>query len=187
MFISMGVNLAMHIDIMMMGNRDTAWLYVLYSYSENIINIFLFVSVLVARRWSEVFSWLKSAHSRKTNSNNPPDLPAQSAEEALSELAYHYQISGNKTVSHFLNIKAIWRYIHFIYSTTEEEKLAFRYQSNLNAERLLARYMHLKARPTPEERMTLMDEWKGDLTRYFNNKPSGYRVKDKIIEVDFQK
>jgi hypothetical protein len=58
------LNLAMHIDIIEMGNRDPYWLWTLYSYGENTLNILMFLTVLIARRWEEVFRWIKLAHSR---------------------------------------------------------------------------------------------------------------------------
>lgn len=60
--LSMAMNLAMHMDLMVLGNRDTDWLYSMYTYGENLLLCFVFVSVVVARKWSEVFRWLQSAH-----------------------------------------------------------------------------------------------------------------------------
>lgn len=62
--ISILFNVALHVDIIMLGNRDPYWLWTTYSYGENVITIFMFCSVLVARKWSEVFKWLQLAHAR---------------------------------------------------------------------------------------------------------------------------
>jgi hypothetical protein len=64
LMVSTSLNLAMHIDIMVMGNRDPYWLWTVYSYGENMINVFMFLSIMVGRKWSEVFRWLQLAHSR---------------------------------------------------------------------------------------------------------------------------
>ena len=61
--ISTLLNTAMHIDIIEMGNREYYWLWSVFSYGENGINLFMFLSILIARKWSEVFKWLQSAHS----------------------------------------------------------------------------------------------------------------------------
>ncbi|NQZ09436.1 MAG: hypothetical protein HRT35_19970 [Algicola sp.] len=62
--LSIVLNMIMHVDIILLGNRDSTLLYSLYSYGENLITAFMFCSVLVARKWSEVFKWLQLAHSR---------------------------------------------------------------------------------------------------------------------------
>jgi hypothetical protein len=58
------LNLAMYIDIIVMGNREPYWLWTVFSYGENMINVFVFSSIMVGRKWSEVFRWLQLAHSR---------------------------------------------------------------------------------------------------------------------------
>jgi hypothetical protein len=63
-FFSIVLNLSMHIDIIVGGNREANWLWTLYSYGENTLNIIIFSSVLIARKWGEVFKWLQLAHSR---------------------------------------------------------------------------------------------------------------------------
>lgn len=62
MILSIFINVAVHTDITILGNRDPNWLWSLYSYTENFINVFLFLSVVIARRWSDIFNWLKLAH-----------------------------------------------------------------------------------------------------------------------------
>jgi hypothetical protein len=57
------LNLAMYIDIIVMGNKEPYWLWTVFSYGENMINIFMFSSIMVGRKWSEVFRWLQLAHS----------------------------------------------------------------------------------------------------------------------------
>jgi hypothetical protein len=57
------LNLAMYVDIIVMGNREAYWLWPFFSYSENMVNLFMFLSVLTARKWSEVFKWFRLAHS----------------------------------------------------------------------------------------------------------------------------
>lgn len=64
LMISIGLNLAMHVDILVLRNNEPYWLWSVYSYGENLMNIFMFFSVLIARRWSEVFRWLQLAHAR---------------------------------------------------------------------------------------------------------------------------
>jgi hypothetical protein len=63
-FVSIVLNIAMHIDIIVLGNRDTQWLYSTYDYTQNFVTIFMFASVLVARKWSEIFKSLPLALSR---------------------------------------------------------------------------------------------------------------------------
>lgn len=58
------LNLSMHIDIIEMGNKEPYWLWTVFSYGENLVNAFMFLSILIARQWSEVFKWLHLAHSR---------------------------------------------------------------------------------------------------------------------------
>lgn len=62
--ISIALNLAIHIDIIIFGNRDPNWLWTAYSYGENLMSVFMFCSVLIARKWSEVFRWLQLAHAQ---------------------------------------------------------------------------------------------------------------------------
>ena len=62
--ISVALNLAIHIDIIILGNRDPNWLWSVYSYGEYVMSSFMFCSVLVARKWSEVFRWLQLAHAQ---------------------------------------------------------------------------------------------------------------------------
>ncbi len=62
--LSIVLNMILHVDIILLGNRDSTLLYSVYSYGENLINVFVFCSVLIARKWSEVFKWLQLAHSR---------------------------------------------------------------------------------------------------------------------------
>lgn len=64
LMLSIVLNVAMHLDRIVLGNRDTDWLYTLYSLGENTVVVFVFMSVLLARKWSEVFRWLQLAHSR---------------------------------------------------------------------------------------------------------------------------
>lgn len=63
-FVSILLNFAMDINVVKMGNREPFWLWSLYSYAENITNIIMFLSVIIARKWSEVFRWLQLAHTR---------------------------------------------------------------------------------------------------------------------------
>lgn len=63
-FVSVLLNFALHIDIMVLGNRDTTWLFALYSYGENVITLYMFLSVLIARKWSEVFRYFPQVQSR---------------------------------------------------------------------------------------------------------------------------
>ena len=58
------LNFVMYIDIIVMGNREAYWLWTVFSYGENIVNLFILLSILIARQWSEVFKWLQLAHSR---------------------------------------------------------------------------------------------------------------------------
>jgi hypothetical protein len=60
----LALNMAMHIDIIEMGNREYYWLWTVFSYGENVVNLFMFLSILIARKWSEIFKWLQLAHSR---------------------------------------------------------------------------------------------------------------------------
>lgn len=62
--LSIILNVMVHIDVRVLGNRDSDWLYTLYSVGENLIVVFVFFSVLIARKWSEVLKWLQSAHSQ---------------------------------------------------------------------------------------------------------------------------
>jgi len=62
--LSIVLNLAVHVDIIMLENRESNALWTVYSYGENILNVFTFFSVLIARQWSEVFRWLQLAHAR---------------------------------------------------------------------------------------------------------------------------
>jgi hypothetical protein len=61
--LSIALNTILHIDIVVLENREPYWLWSVYSYGENIMTVFMFCSVLVARKWSEVFQWLQSAHA----------------------------------------------------------------------------------------------------------------------------
>lgn len=110
-----------------------------------------------------------------------------SVEQELNALAHHYQISKNQQTEHFINVKAIWRYIHFIYSTTEEEKRAFRQQSNVDAERLLDQYRLVLQEQDYDKRIQLMENWKHTFRLYYKNKPTEHIVKGKIVEVNFQR
>lgn len=62
--ISITLNLAIHMDIIILGNRDSNWLWTAYSYGEYMMSVFMFCSVLIARKWSEVFRWLQLAHAQ---------------------------------------------------------------------------------------------------------------------------
>ena len=62
--ISVLLNMAMHIDLIVLENKEPWGLWTLYSWGENLMTLFMFLSILVARRWSEVFRWLRSAHSQ---------------------------------------------------------------------------------------------------------------------------
>ncbi|MFT4924638.1 MAG: hypothetical protein ACI8WB_000721 [Phenylobacterium sp.] len=57
------LNAVMHVDVVVMGHREANGLWTLYSISENILAAFMFFSLLIARKWSEVFKWLQLAHS----------------------------------------------------------------------------------------------------------------------------
>lgn len=63
MLISIALNMALHFDVMIVGNKEPYELWTLYSIVENGITVFMFFSVLIARKWSEVFKWLQLAHS----------------------------------------------------------------------------------------------------------------------------
>jgi len=62
--VSILLSFAMHIDIMVLENSEPNWLWSVYSYGENLMTVFMFLSVLIARKWSEVFKWLQLAHAR---------------------------------------------------------------------------------------------------------------------------
>jgi hypothetical protein len=62
--ISIVLNIALHIDMVVMENTQPNGLWTLYSWGESLMTIFMFFSVLIARKWSEVFNWLQTAHSR---------------------------------------------------------------------------------------------------------------------------
>lgn len=190
MMISIFLNLAIYIDIIQLSNRTPYWLWTLYSYGQVSITLFMFLSVVVARKWSEVFRWTMLAHSRKTSTSTPhprPHLTKKAPEQELNELAYHYQINKGNRAEYLINIKAIWRYIYFIYSTTEEEKQAFRQQSHINAERLLDQYRLVLQEKDYDKRMQLMEDWKHTFRLYYKNKSTEHTVKGKAVEVNFQR
>lgn len=62
--ISVVLHLIVHMDMVVLKNQDSYLLWSLYSHAELLMNIFILCSVLIARKWSEVFRWLQLAHAR---------------------------------------------------------------------------------------------------------------------------
>ncbi|MFT4927567.1 MAG: hypothetical protein ACI8WB_003678 [Phenylobacterium sp.] len=65
-FIALLLNMAMYIDLIVMGNREANMLWTVFSYGEHAITVFMFCSVFIARKWSDVFKWLKLGHAVKS-------------------------------------------------------------------------------------------------------------------------
>ena len=65
-FIALLLNIAMYIDVIVMGNRGADVLDTVYFYGEHAMTIFMFCSVFIARKWSDVFKWLKLGHAVKS-------------------------------------------------------------------------------------------------------------------------
>jgi hypothetical protein len=195
MGISIFLNIAMYIDIIQLGNREPYWLWSLYSYGQNAFTLFMFASVVIARKWSEVFKWLLSAHSLKSPAQQPltpPQTPSQSnakpdSDQKLTELAFHYEVANIKRSGYMAHLKMLWDYGMFLYFTSAEQKQEFQRQRNITAEKMLSRYTKIMKLTQSDinKSMDDLEQWKSDLAIYEQRKPPNYKVKGKVLEVDF--
>ncbi len=160
MLFSMGLNGAMHVDLMMLGNDDTHWLYTLYSLGENILMLFVFCSVLVARRWSEVFAWFRAAHSGAQWS----EVEALNQKQ-LQSMAEEFEAAHQNTHQFVAKWRAIWRFVSFVLFNSKEQKQQRCRRNELTAEKLLLEYQDLVRLPG-NERVDRFIRWRDDVADF---------------------